>query len=112
MKDYDCSCFAEYPNKSHILKNGKWKCVDKYEKIEDWEPKSIYGCVTHCRRKENRMNEIEKELKDSKARIREYKRMVNNIELIRSALLRSVATEALNITAYKKQLKEKNNGIL
>lgn len=49
---YDCSCFVDYPNESHRKINGSWKCVDKYEKCEDWKSKSIYGCKTHCRRKE------------------------------------------------------------
>ena len=50
MSKYDCSCHVEYPNKAHKNKNGTWKCVDKYEKCEDWKPKSIYSCKTHCRR--------------------------------------------------------------
>lgn len=50
-KTYQCSCYSDYPNKSHLNKNGSWKCIDKYEKCEDWKPKSIYGCTTHCRRK-------------------------------------------------------------
>lgn len=56
-KKYNCSCFAEYPNKSHILKNGSWKCVDQYEKVEDWKPRSLYGCTTHCRKKEQNNGE-------------------------------------------------------
>ena len=51
MSDYQCSCYMEYPNICHKNKNGTWKCIDNYEKCEDWQPKSIYACVTHCRRK-------------------------------------------------------------
>ena len=53
-KNYDCSCFADYPNENHKRKNGSWKCIDKYEKCEDWKPKSIYSCKTHCRKKEQK----------------------------------------------------------
>lgn len=60
MKDYQCSCYVEYPNQSHKNKNGTWKCVDKYEKCEGWKPNSPYGCKTHCRRKEPKtMSDIE-----------------------------------------------------
>lgn len=52
MSNYQCSCYWEYPNPMHRHNNGKWKCVDNYEKCEDWQPKSIYSCKTHCRRKE------------------------------------------------------------
>lgn len=51
MKDYQCSCYVEYPNENHKFKSGKWKCVDRYEKCEDWKPKGIYNCKTHCRLK-------------------------------------------------------------
>lgn len=51
---YDCSCFVEYPNKAHRHESGKWKCVDKFEKCEDWKPKYPHSCVTHCRRKEQK----------------------------------------------------------
>lgn len=51
MKDYQCSCHIEYPNENCKFKNGKWKCVDKYEKVEDWKPKGICSCKTHCRLK-------------------------------------------------------------
>ena len=49
--DYQCSCYMPYPNENHRCKNGKWKCVDKYEQVEDYEPKSIYSVKTRCRRK-------------------------------------------------------------
>lgn len=52
MSDYQCSCYWEYPNLMHRHNNEKWKCVDNYEKCEDWQPKGIYSCKTHCRRKE------------------------------------------------------------
>lgn len=58
MSNYQCSCYWEYPNPMHRHNNGKWKCIDNYEKCEDWQPKSIYSCKTHCRRKEVKMNEI------------------------------------------------------
>lgn len=45
-KEWDCSCWVEYPNTSHIHKNGKWKCKDRFEHVG----KSRYGC-THCRKK-------------------------------------------------------------
>lgn len=51
MSNYQCSCYWEYPNPMHRHNNGKWKCVDNYEKCEDWKPKSVYSCKTHCRRK-------------------------------------------------------------
>lgn len=51
-KNYDCSCHVEYPNQYHKKANGKWICVDKYEKVEDWKPTGVMSCKTHCRRKE------------------------------------------------------------
>lgn len=45
-KKYDCSCLMEYPNKKHKCKNGKWKCVDRYDFVEV----SKHG-YTHCRKK-------------------------------------------------------------
>lgn len=50
-KNYDCSCYQEYPNVLHKRSNGAWKCIDKYEKVEDWKPTSACRCKTHCRRK-------------------------------------------------------------
>ena len=31
IPDYDCSCYMPYPNERHRHRNGKWKCVDRYE---------------------------------------------------------------------------------
>lgn len=62
-KNYDCSCYAEYPNKAHLNKNGTWKCVDRYEKVEDWQPKSIYGCKTHCRKRCSMEFEVKRKVK-------------------------------------------------
>lgn len=53
QRTYQCSCYCEYPNINHKNKNGTWKCVDKYEKCEDWKPK-LYSCVTHCRVKDQK----------------------------------------------------------
>ncbi len=52
-KEWDCSCWVEYPNESHIHRNGKWKCKDIYEYVG----KSKQGC-THCRKKVEEMAEI------------------------------------------------------
>lgn len=38
-----CTCYVEYPNKSHICKNGNWKCVDKYKNIRQLETIQIKG---------------------------------------------------------------------
>ena len=46
---FDCSCYAPYPNKTQKHKNGRWKCVDDYEKI-DYQPKSKCGPCTHCKK--------------------------------------------------------------
>ena len=53
-KNYDCSCFADYPNESHRRKDGSWKCVDRFEKCEDWQGKYLGSCKTHCRKKEQK----------------------------------------------------------
>lgn len=52
-KKWDCDCWVHYPNEAHKLKNGKWKCVDRYECIRDLiEPfAGGYNKKTHCRRK-------------------------------------------------------------
>ena len=42
-----CSCWEDYPNKNHKFKNGKWKCVDCYENIDNAQG---YKRKTHCRR--------------------------------------------------------------
>ena len=53
----ECSCWVEYPNPMHKNKNGKWKCVDDYECIQNLkirETKIGVSCVvrkTHCKRK-------------------------------------------------------------
>ena len=47
---YQCSCYVPYPNINHKNKNGSWKCVDRYEPIEHMK-KSMYGAMTHCRKK-------------------------------------------------------------
>ena len=49
--DYDCSCYCEYPNPLCKFKNGRWKCVDKYEPVEGYKPKYDGSTVTHCRLK-------------------------------------------------------------
>lgn len=62
--NYQCSCFAEYPNVAHKNKNGTWKCIDKYEKCEDWVGKYLGSCKTHCRRKDKKtMIEIKRKVK-------------------------------------------------
>ena len=45
---YQCSCYMPYPNENHKNKNGKWKCVDKYEPIK-LKQSNRYGSTTHCR---------------------------------------------------------------
>lgn len=32
-----CTCWVEYPNKSHMQKSGKWKCVDRFKNIRQLE---------------------------------------------------------------------------
>ena len=51
--NWDCYCWCKYPNEHHKHKNGKWKCVDKYECIRDLvEPlTNCYDQATHCRKK-------------------------------------------------------------
>ena len=54
----ECSCWVKYPNPMHKNKNGKWKCVDDYECVQDLEvvetPIGITAVrrKTHCKRKE------------------------------------------------------------
>ena len=52
IPDYDCSCYMPYPNIRHKHRNGKWKCVDRYEPSKH-KPK--YSCYhmpcTFCNRK-------------------------------------------------------------
>ncbi len=53
-REWDCHCWMPYPNKYHKHKNGKWKCVDKYECIRDLvvPNTNYYDKATHCKRKE------------------------------------------------------------
>ncbi|MBR2255900.1 MAG: hypothetical protein IJ899_00880 [Blautia sp.] len=52
IPDYDCSCYMPYPNERHRHRNGKWKCVDRYEPAD---PEHQYQCwnmpCTYCRKK-------------------------------------------------------------
>lgn len=48
------------------------------------------------------------ELAQAKIRKKKYKQMLDDIELYRLALLRSIAAEQLNIANLKKKEKEKN----
>lgn len=52
IPDYDCSCYIEYPNPNHMRKNGTWICIDRYENIKDYEPRTIYSPITHCKKKD------------------------------------------------------------
>ena len=58
--NYQCSCYMEYPNISCKKANGKWICVDKYEKVEGWKSPRKHGCKTHCRRKDTRRSEMKR----------------------------------------------------
>ena len=56
--EYDCSCYGEYPNEAHRMKNGRWKCVEKYEpitvtdgSITGREGGAKHKFKTYCRRK-------------------------------------------------------------
>lgn len=51
--EWDCHCWCHYPNEHHKHRNGKWKCVDRYECIRDLvEPNTnYYDKATHCRKK-------------------------------------------------------------
>ena len=46
----DCSCRVDYPNIEHKKKNGKWKCIDYMENIDNTSDSDYKHC-THCRRK-------------------------------------------------------------
>lgn len=55
---YDCRCGCEYPN-PHYNHGGKrgWKCVDRYEPINDYIPHSLkyrtgMSICTVCKKKE------------------------------------------------------------
>lgn len=56
MSNWDCSCWCKYPNKNHKQKNGKWKCVDRFQCIRDLvEPlTNCYDQKTHCIKKEEK----------------------------------------------------------
>jgi len=60
----ECSCWVKYPNPMHKGKNGKWKCVDDYECIQDLQTvETPIGLTavrrkTHCRRKEQEEKEV------------------------------------------------------
>ena len=60
----ECSCWVKYPNPMHKNKNGSWKCVDKYECVQDLEiVETPIGLTairrkTHCRRKEQEEKEV------------------------------------------------------
>lgn len=48
-------------------------------------------------------------IEECKKRKREYKRMLENIELLRLSLLRSIAVEDLNIRKLREKRKEKTH---
>lgn len=52
---------------------------------------------------------IEEQIAECKKRKKEYMRLIKDIELMRLAYARSIATETLNIASLKKQLKEQKN---
>lgn len=59
MSNYDCSCWCSYPNTLHKQKNGKWKCVDKFECLYDGKGHYAYGNKTKCQKKvKGKMNGI------------------------------------------------------
>lgn len=51
---FDCSCYVEYPNEAHKMKNGRWRCVDKYEPVEVTNVINKHSGMTHCRRKDKK----------------------------------------------------------
>lgn len=64
----DCTCWVEYPNKSHRHESGKWKCVDCYENVRQLEtipleglPFPRYVRKTKCVKKGECMNNADKE---------------------------------------------------
>lgn len=77
----ECSCWVKYPNPMHKGKNGKWKCVDDYECIQDLQTvETPIGLTavrrkTHCKQKmeKKRMDEIE-QLKDLRAHCQDMTR--------------------------------------
>lgn len=56
----ECSCWVHYPNPMYKKDNGKWKCMDDYECVNDLEIiETKIGLTavkrkTHCRRKEGK----------------------------------------------------------
>ena len=50
IPNWQCSCHVPYPNKAHQRKNGKWKCIDKYEPVQ-FTQTNIYNPCTHCKLK-------------------------------------------------------------
>lgn len=55
---YQCSCYAEYPNKAHKFKNGNWKCVDKFKPIKHKRINN-FSPVTKCVMIEKEKNETD-----------------------------------------------------
>lgn len=39
-----CSCWVKYPNDSHKKDSGKWKCVDSYKCIRNYDGKRKTVC--------------------------------------------------------------------
>lgn len=52
---YQCSCYMPYPNPYHKHKDGKWKCVDRFEPVQAKGQPS--GPMTKCKRKEVLLDE-------------------------------------------------------
>jgi hypothetical protein len=52
---YQCSCHEPYPNPCLKRKDGKWKCVDRYEPVNVKGQQS--RTKTKCRRKEVLLDE-------------------------------------------------------
>ena len=52
IPDYDCSCYMPYPNERHRHRNGKWKCVDRYEPADHEHQYQCWNMpCTYCRKK-------------------------------------------------------------
>ena len=51
---------------------------------------------------------IEEQIKECQKRRKEYNRLIEDIDLMKLAYLRSIATETVNIAKLRKQLKEQN----
>lgn len=51
-------------------------------------------------------SEIKEKISECQKRKKEYIRLIKDMDVMRLAYARSVATETLNIAEYKKQLKE------